>query len=240
MEESLGAVPARAPFVTVGLPLAIWGTGYSQFLNRWWQGVTALQRQPDEIYIVTDLANYKAANDSVPDSHREITSVVVDKKAKTYAEFWNNAILSLSTDWSAICNADDIFLPEALNDIEAAESEGCNLITDAIRDLQTPTVYKSRWNGVKIGTEWPMVGAEPMRVDLFKAAGGFPEGQRFVDWALAMKMYWVGVKAYDSQIVRIIYDRGLTRKTVSSVLNGGDVLSEGYARLGELSKSLGF
>jgi len=199
-----------------------------------------LQRQPDQIRIVTDVANFKAAKDSVPETMRQITSVVVDKKAKTYEAFWNRAVLSLTTDWSSICNVDDIFLPEALNDIQNAENAGCNLITDVIKDLASPMVFSSRWNGEKIGREWTMVGAEPMKVDLFRAAGGFPEGQRFADWALAMKMYWIGVKAYDSSVVRIIFDRGLTRKTMSSVLNGEEVLSEGYARLKELSDSLGF
>lgn len=240
MEESLGAVPAGAPCVTIGLPLAVWGTGYAQFFPRWWHGVLHLERKPDQIHIVTDLANYKAAADSVPEEMRKVTSVVVDKKASTYAQFWNRAVLGLNTDWSYICNVDDIFLPEALNDCEAAEAGGCNLITDRIRDLASPMLFKSRWNGRDIGKEWVMVGAEPMKVDLFRAAGGFPEDQRFADWALAMKMYWVGVTPYDSDIIRIIFDRGLTRKTMSSILNGGDVLQQGYARLMELSKSLGF
>ncbi len=240
MEESLGAVPAATPVVKIGLPLALWGSGYAGFLPRWWHGVTHLQRQPDEIHIVTDIDNFKDANDSVPEEMRQITKVVVNKKAKSYAEYWNAAILGLNADWSYICNVDDIFLPEALNDCEKAEAAGCNLITDMIKDLSSPAFFKSRWNGIEIGTEWHMVGAEPMRISLFREAGGFPEGQRFADWALAMKMYFVGVKAYDSQIVRIIFDRGLTRKTVSSILNGQDVLQEGYARLTELSKSLGF
>lgn len=240
MEEPLGTIPAKAPVTTIGLPLAIWGDGYAEFLPRWWQGVLSLQRQPDKIHIVTDMANYKDALDSVPVHMRDKTSLVAAKKLKTYAQFWNRAVLDLNTTWSAICNVDDIFLPEALNDIDKAEAEGCNLVTDSIKDLHSPMLFKSRWNGAKIGKEWVMVGAEPMRVDLFRAAGGFPEGQRFADWALGMKIYWVGVRAYDSHIVRIIFDRGLTRKTMSSVLHGEDVLSEGYARLRELSKSLGF
>lgn len=221
---------------TVALPLALWGSGYADFLPRWWSGVQSLQRQPDEIVIVTDSANWQAAWDSIP-AGMKIASVV-KCNATEYADFWNIAIQLTTSDWFAICNVDDLFLPEALNDIDEADRQGCNLITDRIQDLDGGEVSNSRWNGANIGRAWTMVGAEPMRRDLFIAAGGFPRGQRFADWALAMRAYKVGVRAFDSDIIRIIYDRGLTRKTVSSILNGPEVLSKGYESLTRLAKEL--
>lgn len=222
--------------VTVSLPLAIWGSGYAEFLPRWWEGVKSLQRQPDEIVIVTDAANYQAAKDSIPAGY-EVT--LRESQASEYADYWNTAIKLTSADWFAICNVDDLFLPEALNDIAEADRQGCNLITDRIKDLDGGDIANSRWNGEAIGRAWTMVGAEPMRRDLFIAAGGFPKGQRFADWALAMRAYKVGVRAFDTQTVRIIYDRGVTRQTVSSLLNGPEVLSKGYEALTRLAKELG-
>lgn len=233
MGEVLDTLPKDAP--TVALPLAVWGQGYAEFLPRWWEGVKSLQRQPDEIVIVTDAANHQVARESVPPGY---FAEVVKCNATQYADFWNIAIQLTTCDWFAICNVDDLFLPEALNDIAEADRQGCNLITDRIQDLDGGEVSNSRWNGEDIGRAWTMVGAEPMRRDLFIAAGGFPRGQRFADWALAMRAYKVGVRAFDSDIVRIIYDRGLRRKTVSSILNGPDVLNKGYQTLTALAKEL--
>lgn len=229
----MGSLPKDS--TTVALPLAIWGSGYSEFLPRWWEGVKSLQRQPDEIVIVTDSRNYAPAKASIPAGY-EVT--LRECNAREYAEFWNIAIMLTTADWFAICNVDDLFLPEALNDIAEADRQGCNLITDRIQDLDGGHISNSRWNGEGIGRAWTMVGAEPMRRDLFIAAGGFPKGQRFADWALAMRAYKVGVRAFDSDIIRIIYDRGLTRQTVSSILNGPQVLSQGYEALTRLAKEL--
>lgn len=235
---ALAAIPTGLIQVTsIGLPLAIWGEGYSQFLSRWWDGVRSLERQPDEVAIVTDAQN-------LPEVLKHIghvkTRIILDRTSTTYAGFWNKAVNALESDWLGFCNVDDKFFPEALNDIDQADKEGCNLITDVIQDLDGGKLHKSRWNGKAVGTAWTMVGAEPMKRELFLKAGGFPEGQRFADWALAIKMYFAGVKAYDTNTVRILYDRGLHRKTVSSVLNGQDVLREGYAALSNLRRELGY
>jgi len=222
----------------VGLPLAVWGKGYAEFLPRWWEGVQALERQPDEIVITYDQANEDAVVNSVPEGYKP--KLILAANFSTYAQYWNCAITALTTDWFSICNVDDKYFPQALNEIDEAEAAGCNLITDRIKDLDGGRVHKSRWNGRQVGVAWTMVGAEPMRLSLFHDAGRFPEGFRFIDWALAMKMYWVGVKAHDSEIIRILYDRGVSRVTVSSSLHPQAVLDADYAKLREFSKSLGY
>lgn len=220
---------------TVSLPLAIWGTGYVEFLERWLEGVDSLIRQPDQIVIVADHANYMKVKKVI--GNRDIQ--LYKHYGNGYADYWNKAVSLTDCDWFAICNVDDKFLPHALDDIDLADAEDCNLITDRIQDLEGGQVHNSQWNGHMIGRQWTMVGAEPMRKDLFDKAGGFEPGQRFADWALAMKMYLVGVRPYDSSNIRIIYDRGLTRKTVSSILNSPDELNDGYRNLALLSKRLG-
>lgn len=223
---------------TVGLPLAVWGKGYAEFLPRWWSGVESLQKQPDQISITYDQSNEAAVLASIPKGYAPKLTLAQD--FSTYAQYWNSAINALTTDWFAICNVDDKFFAQALNEIDAAEQSGCNLITDRIKNLDGGQIYKSKWNGRQIGYAWTMVGAEPMRLSLFHAAGGFPEGFRFIDWALGMKMYWAGVKAFDSNIIRILYDRGLSRTTVSSSLHPPEVLNADYAKLREFSKTLGY
>jgi len=222
---------------TVALPLAIWGSGYARFLPRWWEGVQSLKRQPNEVVIITDLDNYDAALNSVPEGYSALIEVL---DGREYCDYWNKAIETCKSDWVAICNVDDRFLEDALSDIDDADRAGCNLITDSIQDLVGGEIHKSKWNGRDVGHTWEMVGAEPMKRDLFIRAGGFEPGHRFADWALAMKAYLVGVNAYDTDTVRILYDRGLNRKTMSSQLNPPGVLMEGYQAIAKLSIKLGF
>ena len=221
---------------TIAVPLAIWGTGYVEFLCRWLDGVDNLERQPDQVLIVTDSNNYAKVKEATGDRPLEIHLY----EGSGYADYWNKAISLTDCDWLGLCNGDDVFLPEALNDIDQADAEGCNLITDKIKDLHDGAITNSSWNGKAVGHAWTMVGCEPMRKDLFDKAGCFEHDQRFADWALAMKMYHAGVKAFDSHIVRIIYDRGVHRKTISSLLNGPTELQQGYDSLARLARRLGF
>lgn len=223
---------------TISLPLAIWGTGYSEFLPRWWDGVASLQRQPNEIVIVTDQANAQAALESL--RALPIPTRVIPFNGNNYAEFWNKAIAESTSDWIAICNVDDMFLPEALNQIDQADDGGYNLVCDSIQDKDSNNVVMSSWDQNNIGTNWSMVGAEPMRKDLWQAAGGFRPGYLFADWALAMDMAKTNkVKAFDASTIRIIYDRGHNRKTLSGVMQDSEAKVNGYKMLRQLAQELG-
>jgi hypothetical protein len=222
---------------TISLPLAIWGTGYAEFLPRWWEGVLSLEVQPDEVVIVADAKNHLDVMASLPDVDFPI--ITEPFQGEDYADFWNRAIGLSSSDWVAICNADDKFLPGALNEIQAADQQGCNLLCDSIQDKDSSSVTRSHWPHERIGTEWTMVGAEPMKKSLWEAAGGFRKGYLFADWQLAMDMAKTGlVKAYEASTLRIIFDRGYTRKTLSGVMQDGMAKADGYKMLRELAAEL--
>jgi hypothetical protein len=221
---------------TISLPLAVWGEGYAEFFPRWWEGVLSLERQPDEVVIVTDAKNFLTAIESTPQG---IPTSVFSFDGEEYADYWNEAISRCSGEWLGICNADDKFLPGALNEIDKADQDGCNLVCDSIQDKDGGGMHRSSWHPETIATAWTMVGAEPMKKSLWQAAGGFRKGFLFADWQLAMCMAKTGqVKAYDATTTRIIYDRGHTRKTLSGVLQDNNKKSEGYVKLRALAEQL--
>lgn len=222
---------------TIGLPLAIWGTGYSEFLAEWWEGVQSLERQPDQIAIVADANNYQMVLDSIPERYSPICELA---NLDDYAEYWNRAIELCETDWVAICNVDDHFLPGALNQIDDADAAGYNLVCDSIQDRHDHSLHFSSWQPDVIAHTWTMVGAEPMKKSLWDEAGRFRKGYRFADWALALGMAKTGkVKAYDAGTIRIIYDRGFTRVTLSGAMASDEAKSNGYKMLRELAEELG-
>ena len=224
------------PRVTIGLPLAIWGDGYSKFLDQWWDGVLSLQTKPDEIVIVTDSKNYPAVYERVRDW--SITKVVKED-LENYAQYWNLAIELCSTKWVAICNVDDYFLPKGINSILEAEKRECNLVCDAIRTKGKDHVLYTNWVADDLNHNFELGGANPMTKDLWRASGGFPEGIRFADWGLALHMRKTGlVKPYRTAEIRIVYDRGYDRVTLSGASISSEDRTAGMEQIRQLAKAL--
>jgi len=235
MESLLASLP-QDPRVTIGLPLAIWGDGYSKFLDQWWNGVLSLETKPDEIVIVTDSKNYPVVFESVRDW--SITKVVKED-LENYAQYWNRAIELCSTKWVAICNADDYFLPRGINSILEAEKRGCNLVCDAIRTKGKEHILYTNWVADDLNHTFELGGANPMTKDLWRASGGFPEGIRFADWGLALHMRKTGlVKPYSTPEIRIVYDRGYDRVTLSGASISSEDRTAGMEQIRQLAKAL--
>jgi len=221
----------------ISLPLAIWGEGYSKFLPQWWDGVNSLETKPFEIVIVTDLRNYPGVVASIT-NWEGVT--VVTEELNSYASFWNRAIELCSGKWIALCNVDDQFMPKGLNSIPKAEAEGCNLVCDRIKTKGQDYIQQTRWSPETLETEFPLGGANPMTKELWQAAGGFPEGIRFADWGLALHMRKTClVKPYNTSEVRINYDRGFDRLTLSGALLGADERAKGNEQIRNLARMLG-
>ena len=222
---------------TISLPLAIWGEGYGQFLPRWFGGVLALEREIDEIVVVCDEANFPAVMSAFSDFSK-VRIRVEDNPG--YSEYWNRAIELCQSKWVAICNADDYFLPEALNEIDQADIEDCNLVCDHLLHKHNNYRQSARWEPEVLDTQFNLMGANPMTKRLWESAGGFPKGVRFADWGLALRMRKTGlVKPFYASTNRIVYDVGTDRLTLSGASLPGDKRSEGDNQIRQIAKELG-
>jgi glycosyltransferase involved in cell wall biosynthesis len=221
---------------TISLPLAIWGEGYGEFLPRWFEGVLALEREIDEIVVVCDEANFPAVMSAFSDFSK-VRIRVEDHPG--YSEYWNRAIDLCQSKWVAICNADDYFLPEALNEIDQAEQEGCNLVLDHLLHKHNNYRQTARWEPEALDTQFSLMGANPMTKRLWEASGGFPRGVRFADWGLALRMRKTGlVKPFYASTTRIVYDVGTDRLTLSGAKLPGDKRAEGENQIHQIAKEL--
>jgi len=198
---------------TISLPLAIWGTGYAEFLPRWWEGVQSLETEFLEVVIVTDRENYPAVMKAVTDFSK--VRIRVETHAD-YAGYWNRAIELCQGKWFAMCNVDDQFLPGALSQIQEADESSHNLLCDNLKTKGTGTIQTANWKPEEFGYTFTLLGANPMTKHLWEAAGGFLSGFRFADWGLAIQMNKTGlVKPFYCASMRIIYDVGYDRLTLS-------------------------
>jgi glycosyltransferase involved in cell wall biosynthesis len=217
---------------TISLPLAIWGTGYAEFLPRWWEGVQSLETEFLEVVIVTDRQNYPAVMKAVTDFSK--VRIRVETHAN-YAGFWNRAIELCQGKWFAMCNADDQFLPGALSQIQEADESGHNLLCDNLKNKGSETTQTAFWRPEEFGYTFTLLGANPMTKHLWEAAGGFLPGIRFADWGLAIQMDKTGlVKPFYCASMRIIYDVGHDRPTLS----GASLSSTDRAEANEQPKAL--
>jgi hypothetical protein len=221
--------------VTISLPLAVWGNDYTKFFERWIEGVRLLARKPDEIVIATDKANEGIAS-----------SLNIDIPIKTlvyeFADYrlWDLAIRNCSSEWVAICNIDDQFLPNALDQINQADEAGANLLVDSLRVKGTGHRWTGYWDAATIPYRFTMPGAEPMKKNLYIEAGGYDSKYQFPDWALAVHMVHKDLaRPFTANTERIIFDAGDDRITMSGNSANPQLKAAGTAQVRELSKSLG-
>jgi len=221
--------------VTVSLPLAVWGEGYAEFLPRWLDGVRTLARKPDEIVLVTDQANKHLADEMLID----IPVKAHWLKAQDY-RLWDYAVRKCTSDWIAFCNVDDQFLPNALDQIDQADESGANLYVDSLRVKGNDHLWTGHWDANTIPHRFTMPGAEPMRKDLYIAAGGFDYRFRYPDWALAVHMVHKSLaRPFIAKTERIIFDTGIDRVTMSGANANPSLKAQGSAQVHDLAKSLG-
>jgi hypothetical protein len=220
---------------TISLPLAVWGEGYSQFFDRWLDGVRSLARTPDEIVIVTDEAN----KDMAAEIDLDIPVKTFWLKAADY-RLWDYAIRQCASEWVAICNIDDKFLPGALSQIDEAEEAGANLLVDSLRVKGNDHLWTGHWDANTIPHRFTLPGAEPMRKDLYIGAGGYEHEYRFPDWALAVRMVAKDLaRPFTAKTERIIFDTGADRVTLSGANANPQLKVAGTAQVHDLARSLG-
>lgn len=222
--------------VTISLPLAIWGEGYSQFLPQWFKGVDSLEREIHEIVIVTDNKNFPAVLNSVTDFSKVRIRV---EEHKDYSAYWNRAFELCTGKWIAICNADDYFLPQALNQVDEADAQGCNLICDHLQHKGTSHTQSAYWRPEELDHAFSLMGANPMTKHLWEASGGFPDGIRFADWGLALRMKKTGlVKPFYASTMRIVYDMGYERQTMTGATLDGGIREESNLQIHKMVREL--
>jgi glycosyltransferase involved in cell wall biosynthesis len=222
--------------VTISLPLAIWGTGYAEFLPRWWEGVLSLRREVHDICIVTDRQNYGPVMKAITDFSKVRIRV---EEHQNYAAYWNRAIELCQGKWIAQCNVDDQFLPEALDAIDEADASECNLLCDSLRNKGSDVIQKAYWEPHDFMHNFRLLGANPITKQLWEACGGFLPGIRFADWGLAIQMNKTGlVRPFNASTQRIIYDVGYDRQTLSGAMLDPAERAEGMEQPRRLLREL--
>lgn len=220
---------------TVSVVCAVWGENYRQFIPRWWDSVANLQRQPDQVVVITDRDNFERVHANKPMNYKVPTKVHGILHAETFNGYWDMAYRECDMEWIATCCIDDVFLPEALNDIDKADAEGCELIADAVKFTNQSRIWRGYWNPQEMYRNMTMPGAAPMKKAMYERVGGFPREIYWSDWGFYMLCAKAGVKVYQSDIIRIVFDEGYNHKTQSGQQLDPDTRAFANQQIGEFA-----
>jgi hypothetical protein len=202
---------------TIGIVTTVWGDNYTRFIPKWWEAVSSLERKPDEVTIVTDLINEEVVKSHAP-TDLFLNLVVVDNPNDLdFNDFWDKAYRSSNQKWMATCCIDDVFLPRALNAIDEADLAEAELVIDGCIMAPHNSIWSGYWNPDEIFNTITLPGNAPMTKSLYERVGGFDREIYWSDWAFYMKAAKAGVKVYQTDILRVIFDVGTEHTTRSGV-----------------------
>jgi hypothetical protein len=223
---------------TIGVACTLFGSDYSGFFDRWWAGIRSLNKQPAEVVIAHDAANADEVLSAIPKEYASITKTI-----EMTGEYWDYRLAAqkaLTTDWLSLCDIDDHYLPEAFDELDQADAEGCDLYIDKLRLKHDGTIMEGRWIPEQIPYRMTCPGSAPIKRELYHKTGGHSEGSTFDDWELYIRCVVAGAKPFHASTVRILYDLGYDRVTMSGVSRPAGNDERGNAQIAKVRAELGF
>jgi hypothetical protein len=183
---------------------------YGVFFPRWWQAISELERQPDQIVIAYHESNLAKVPESVPKEYASRVKLIVSDSEDGLI-YGNLAVEAADTDWVAFCGLDDQVLPNAYDELELCSDAE---ILVANLKLSDGSNSMGSWDLERMKHQNPMAFLSPFRKSLWERVGGIPSIY-WCDWGFWMKSAIAGATTYQSQNFQALFDLGITHKTES-------------------------
>ena len=223
---------------TIGISAGVFGTRYTKFIPQWWESIARLNIQPDAIVFLYDKQNEEPALSQIPERYKPITKFI-EFSGEDFGEFRHLSQMSQETDWVSVIGIDDQYLPEAFDEIEQAELEGCDIYIDKIQFKHNGELMEGRFIPEELPSRITCPGAAPIKLDLYKRTGGVSKGTIWDDWELYLRCAAVGAKPYHANTIRIIHDLGFDHETLSGVNRNPENDRLGAEQMARVRKELG-
>jgi hypothetical protein len=183
---------------------------YGVFFPRWWQAISELERQPEQIVIAYHESNLAKVPESVPKEYASRVKLVISA-SENGLDYPNLCVESADTDWVAFCGLDDQVLPNAYDELELcldAEILVANLkLSDGSNSMGS-------WDLERMKHQNPMAFLSPFRKSLWQRVHGIPKIY-WSDWGFWIKCAMAGATTYQSQNFQALFDLGVTHETES-------------------------
>jgi hypothetical protein len=208
---------------------------YGVFFPRWWQAISELERQPDQIVIAYHESNLAKVPESVPKEYASRVKLVVSDSEDGLV-YGNLCVESTDTDWVAFCGLDDQVLPNAYDELEL-----CKDVEILVANLKLSDGSNSfgSWDTQRMKHQNPMAALSPYRKSLWQRVGGIPEIY-WADWAFWMKAAMAGATTYQSKNFQALFDLGADHETESGLLLPSQIRSAANDELKAFAREIGF
>lgn len=186
---------------------------YGVFLPRWWDALTKLQRQPDQIVIVHHESNLAGLPGSVPKDFQSRLKLVSTTE-EDGLEYPNLCVGAAETDWVAFCGLDDQVMPNAYDELLAAKDAEI-MVGNIV--LSSGEQARSFWDIEKLKTQNTLPCHSPFRKSLWERVGGWPHVY-WADWGFWMKCAMANATTFQANNFQVRFDLGETHETESGLL----------------------
>ena len=214
---------------------ACWGTRYQPYIARWWESIRNLNRWPDEVVLVTDLADESNLLDSVP-SWVEFPVVKVQIDSSSYNKLWSTAVHASSKEWIVKLCIDDQFCYEALDFLEGVEGD---LVIDSCKFLQGGEWVPTWDTEATHNRRFAPASFSPFRQNLIPIYDQIPDPCIWDDYVFYLLLVKSGVKVYRTDGFRMVHDLGLDHQTMSGLHRDPNQAGRGDENLAQLRDELG-
>jgi hypothetical protein len=214
--------------------VAVWGTRYQPYIARWWESLRTLNRQPNEIVLVTDLADDSNLFGTIPD-WVDVPVVKVQIDSDQYNELWSAAVHAASQEWIVKLCIDDQFSPQALDFLETVEGD---LVIDRCRFLQGGDWVASWDTNDTDNRRFAPASFSPFRRSLIQFYDKIPKPCLWDDYVFYLLLAKANVKVYRTDNYRMIHDLGVDHETISGYNRNADKAVEANRILDKVRREL--
>jgi IS1 family transposase len=214
--------------------VAVWGTRYQPYIARWWESLKTLNRQPNEIVLVTDLADDSNLFSTIPD-WVDVPVVKVQIDSDQYNELWSAAVHASTQEWIVKLCIDDQFCPEALDFLDTVEGD---LVIDRCKFLQGGEWVASWDTNDTDNRRFAPASFSPFRRSLIQFYDKIPKPCLWDDYVFYLLLAKANVKVYRTDNYRMIHDLGVDHETISGYNRNADKAVEANRILDKFRREL--
>jgi len=209
---------------------------FAQYVEPWWDAVRNVNRHPDKIVI----AHYEPDTAGVtkrPDwwsADRLVT--IPTEPGRPMNELMNSAFKTVDTDWIMWIGLDDLILPEAFDELDAAHEVEADILVSGCL-FTGGGQWMGRWDTSMLRERPPIPSNSPIRRQTMIDAGGIDDC-KYNDWAIWLRLAKHQAKVYQGTKYGMLYHTGEKHPTISGTQSTGH--EQGVQEIMELAKKIGW
>lgn len=208
---------------------------FARFVPRFYDAIARCDPMPAEV-LVSRPAGNASGIDAPPAG---MTVRVIETNSGNATDHIVNLLEHVRTRWVTVPGLDDLVMPSAFADIDAATAAGAGWIIGKCYEGHVGGLVRGRLDPVRLtsGGVNDIAPNSPFTVDAWRSVGGWDDVW-WHDWVLWLRFLKAGVKTFETQHVGLMLDLGHDHVTRSGVQMPGDQRQMAMAEVAAVIREL--